>query len=85
MRIQTPLGYAALLAAVLTGSAALAQQSGTTTGPAAGGDVKATTGVTNSSEPGKPNAAPQADKSNVSGAPAVPAKPGTEAGPSDKK
>ncbi|MBV8849927.1 MAG: hypothetical protein JOZ16_10140 [Methylobacteriaceae bacterium] len=90
MRAPTLVTGAAFAASLLIGSAVfssavLAQQSGTTSGPAAGSTVAPTTGMPNSSDPGKPNASPQADRTNVSGAPGVPGKPGSKSGPAEKK
>jgi hypothetical protein len=90
MRTKTILTGAAVASALLIGSAAWAQQTGgagSTTGPAAGGNVQPSTAIQKDNTGGSDASGRSATSapSAAGGAAGVEGKPGNKSGRSDKK
>ncbi len=88
MQSKAILTGAALASALLIGSAALAQQTGgspgSTTGPAAGGNVQPSTAVQKDTASGGSGNSSTAAPGAAGGAPGVAGKPGNKSGPSER-
>jgi hypothetical protein len=87
MTVRILAASAILLAGVTVGSAVQAQQagsSGSTSGPAAGGNVQPSTAVQKDNMQSQGAGAHTGAPATAAGAPGATARPGTEAGPAAK-